>query len=58
MVAMAGLWLLLIAMGCFYVSMLAYGYVMIGLADVLPIYIPGLTLTASRPLRALMEFSS
>ena len=31
MASMAGLWVLLIAMVCFYVSMLAYGYVVIGL---------------------------
>ena len=43
MVAMAGLWLLLIAMGCFYVSMLAYGYVMIGLADVFPMYLTAIS---------------
>ena len=43
MAAMAGLWVLLIAMGCFYVSMLAYGYVMIGLADVLPMYLTAIS---------------
>lgn len=40
---MAGLWVLLIAMACFYVSMLAYGYVVIGLEDVLPMYLTAIS---------------
>lgn len=43
MASMAGLWVLLIAMVCFYVSMLAYGYVVIGLEDVLPMYLTAIS---------------
>ena len=36
---MAVVWALLIAMVCFYVGMMAYGYILIGMAEILPAYL-------------------
>lgn len=39
MASLAALWVFVIAMACFYVGMLSYGYMLLGLAAVLPMYL-------------------